>query len=484
MRISRHALMAGAALLAMTPMASFAKAHTAAAVPVVAAPSAHELELEARLKELESAVGDLRAQLGATRVQAQNTAQIVDARTALNDKVSTRVAALETKASKPAPDGFNVGGVNVKVYGFLKTNLIFSKYDGGIIQQNPAAPTLIKDFYLPQQIPVGGGRSSSDFTADAKQTRLGTTLGTTVGKHTLKGLVEFDFQTSQGVQGSQRTTNGYNLALRRGYVQFDNLLVGQEWSNFQNQATLPESTDFVGPTEGTVFVRQAQVRYTQPLSKQLSVAVSMENAATATITPTSATMTEGDADKIPDFTARLNYTSKFGDFSLAGLVRQLSYDNGLAGASQLTATATGWGVSFAGKVAVPFGVNSDLRFMVTKGSGIGRYLGLNFAPDAVQISAPGASLSTADVFAGFAALKLGWTPQFRSTFMVGYQKDEYNSAVPLTANAKSVSYAGNLFYSPIKNLDFGIEYRHGQRTLVSGTQGQLDRFEFASKYSF
>jgi hypothetical protein len=262
------------------------------------------------------------------------------------------------------------------------------------------------------------------------------------------------------------------------------LLVGQEWSNFQNQATLPETTDFVGPTEGTIFVRQAQVRYTQPFGKGLSIAASVENAATATITPTSASMVENDADKLPDVTVRLNYASKAVDLSLAGLARQLSYDNGLAGATQASARATGWGISFAGKVAVPFGVNSDLRFMVTKGSGIGRYVGLNFAPDAVQLSTPGVALSTVDIFAGFAALKLGWTAKLRSTLMFGYQKDDYNIAVPATANAKSVSLAGNLFYSPIKNFDVGIEYRHGQRTLVSGMQGQLDRIEFASKYSF
>ena len=479
MRNLRNALLVGTALLSLNPIAAGA---VGPATPT--APSAHEQELEARLKLLEAAVTDLRAELNATHAQAQNTAQIVDARAPLNDKINTRVAALEVKASKPAPDGFNVGGVNVKVYGFLKTNLIFSHYDSGIVQQNPASPTLIKDFYLPQQIPVGGGRSSTDFTADAKQTRLGATLGSTIGKHVIKGLVEFDFQTSQGVQASQRTTNGYNLALRRGYIQFDNLLVGQEWTNFQNVATLPETTDFVGPTEGTVFVRQAQVRYTQPLGHGLSIAASIENAATATVTPTSATLSENDADKIPDVTARINYSSKFAELSIAGLVRQLSYDNGLAGAAQLSAKGTGWGVSFAGKIPLPFGVNSDLRFMATKGSGIGRYLGLNYAADAVQISTPNASLNTVDVFAAFAALKFGLTSKLRSTVMISYQKDDYNTVVPGTVNNKAVSYAGNLFYSPVKNLDFGIEYRHGERDLLNGTQGQLDRFEFASKYNF
>ena len=37
---------------------------------------------------------------------------------------------------------------------------------------------------------------------------------------------------------------------------------------------------------------------------------------------------------------------------------------------------------------------------------------------------------------------------------------------------------------PVKNVDLGIEYRHGERKLVSGAQGGTDRIEFAAKYSF
>ena len=48
----------------------------------------------------------------------------------------------------------------------------------------------------------------------------------------------------------------------------------------------------------------------------------------------------------------------------------------------------------------------------------------------------------------------------------------------------SISYAGNLFWSPTKGFDLGIEYRHGERELVSGAAGQLDRMEFVAKYSF
>jgi hypothetical protein len=53
-----------------------------------------------------------------------------------------------------------------------------------------------------------------------------------------------------------------------------------------------------------------------------------------------------------------------------------------------------------------------------------------------------------------------------------------------TFNKRAWSAAGNLFWTPIKNIDLGIEYRHGERRLVNGADGALDRIEFAAKYSF
>jgi len=295
----------------------------------------------------------------------------------------------------------------------------------------------------------------------------------------LKGYLETDFQTSPGTQGSERTTNGYNLALRRAWVQFDNLLVGQDWSTFQYVGALPESTDFVGPTEGTVFVRQPLVRYTAKLTPALALSVSAENAESATISSTSPTLTENDDDRLPDFAARLTYTAPFGELSLAGLFRQLSVDNGT-----VSDKAAAWGISAAGKIMFGPEKRHDLRFMATYGDGIGRYVGLNFAPDAVYDSLTGSELETVKTFAALAALKLGWTPTLRSTFMAGYQNASYPSPAPLTANDKAWSLAANLFWSPVKALDLGVEYRHGERELLNGLAGQLNRLEFAAKYNF
>jgi hypothetical protein len=297
-----------------------------------------------------------------------------------------------------------------------------------------------------------------------------------------KGYVETDFQTAAGTQGSERTTNGYNLALRRAYVQLDKLTVGQDWSTFQYVAALPESTDFVGTTEGTVFVREALVRYSQPLGKKTVLHLSAENGETASANLGNPALVENDDDSIPDFAARVNHTATFGELSLAGLVRQLSVDNGAA-----QDDAMAWGASAAGKIFLDKAKRSDFRFMLTYGNGIGRYVGLNFAPDAIWAPAT-AKLHRVKNLAAMGAIRLSWTPTLRSTIMGSYQNANYPggfAAGSLNAfNDKAWSVAGNLFWSPVKNVDLGVEIRHGQRELVSGASGQLDRLEFAAKYSF
>ncbi len=465
------ALLGSVAMLALMPVQA-------------AAQTSKQAELEARLKALEESVGSLRAELDAER---QRNAQLQQNQ----QQTEQKVQAIQTAAAVPPPpppaptDGFRVGGTTVKLNGFIRTTAAFSRWDDGDVAGN----SLGRDFYLPQSIPVGGTRESTDYDFSAKQTRLWLTTATPVGKHKLGGHIEFDFQTSPGTQGSERTTNGYNLALRRGFITFDNLLAGQEWSNFQYVAALPESTDFVGATEGTVFVRQPQIRYTHKLGETAALSVSAENPETASATTASAALTEQDDDRMPDFTARLLLKPRFGEFSLAGLLRQLSVDNGTA-----SARGTGWGISGAGKI--PFGPDKrhNISFMATYGSGIGRYVGLNFAPDAIVYAHSGGGIDLAEVrtFAGFAAARIGITPTLRGNIIYSMQNVDYPAAYrPIGANESAWSAAANLFWSPVKGFDIGAEYRHGVREIwvLSGgvpaiASGQLDRIEFAFKYSF
>lgn len=450
---------------------------------------AKPLSVEARLERLEAEMKGLRGDLEAARAendQLKQRAQQAEARAALAEgqaaDASKRVAAIEAKpapAPAPAPaDGFKSGNTQIRLGGYIKLLASSTRYSDGEVATN----SLGRDFYLPQTIPTGGQPAVSDTDFTAKQSRFWLSLDSTVAGKTVKGYLEFDFQTSPGTQGSQRTTNGYNPALRRAYMQIDRWTFGQDWTTFQYTGALPESTDYVGGAEGTVFVRQPLIRYSAPLGGGATLHLSAENPESGTASLASPTLVENGDDQLPDFAARLAWAGKRGELSLGGLARQVRAES--LGNS---AEAGGYGVSLGGKLFLNDAKSGDARVMVTYGRNIGRYVGLNFAPDAILLTATN-KLSSVNVFAVIGALRVPLADGVRANLMGSFQNVDYADALAktdiATFNKKAWSAAANLFYSPVKNIDLGVEYRHGERELVNGADGTTNRIDVVAKYSF
>ena len=371
--------------------------------------------LEARIAQLEAELNSLKSEVAAARTQQASQAQDII-------RLETRPAPAPTPVSAPAApsDGFRIGDHTVKFGGFIKVDAMASSYSGG----DPANGDALRDYHLPGSIPVGGADEDVATDFNARQTRFWLTTDGVVGGRKIGTRLEMDFQTLPG-SGDQRTTSGSNPALRRAFVTIDNWLIGQEWTNFQNTAVLPESADFVGAAEGTVFARQAQVRYTRgPFS------IALENPET-TVTPFGGgARIVADDNSLPDLTARYALSRPWGDVQLSGLVRQLKYQNP---ATNIDSTATGWGVSASAKFKV--GAQDDIRLMLTGGEGIGRYVGLNFSNDAV-LDASG-DLEAIGVVAGFAAYRHVWAPGWRSSLIWSTQKVDNDTALTGTGVNRS-----------------------------------------------
>ena len=424
--------------------------------PVLAQTSS-TAQLEERIRSLEAALAEVRTELGAVRAAEHGMRDDIV-------RLRDAPAAAPVQAAAPARDGFQVGATTFRIGGFIKADALFTDYSAG---DAPAGTS--RDLYQPGATPVGGA-SEDDLSVDfhGKQTRLSLTATRAVEGHTLSGYLEGDFQTAPGTQGSEMTTNGYNFAMRRAYISYDKFLFGQDWSTFQNSGVLPETTDFVGPTEGTVFVRQAQIRYSQPLGEGLLLQVALENPETGV-----SGIGAVDDDTMPDVVGRLNLTRGSNQFSLAGVVRQLNYEQGAVNAEE-----TGFGLSAAGKIV--FDPRNDLRFMVSGGEGIGRYLGLGFAPDAVLVAG---DLQAPSVLSGFVSLRHGWSPRTRST--VSYSMIEVDrDGLPATASESSWSASANLFFEPTSGLLLGAEYRYAERELFNGLDGALSRLHLVAKQNF
>ncbi|MBJ6979108.1 MULTISPECIES: DcaP family trimeric outer membrane transporter [unclassified Luteimonas] len=429
------------------------------------AQSAKEQELEARVAQLEAQIQTL------LQGQQQQQESITQTQSRL-DQVQVAQPAVKPVQSKPIlanPEAvFTYGG-------FIKFDAMVTDTSDGAIAEGSAG----RLFYVPSTIPVtaNGAEPDSDAYTDvhAAFSRFWFAADhTTEGGDKFRAYIEADMYGGGSANlGNEVNTNTHGITLRQAFVSWNNWLAGQTWSNFQDVAALPEAVDFVGVTEGTTFVRQAQLRYT---SGPFSVALENPHTTVSSITSAARNNT-GGSDTLPDLTARYVAKGDWGHFSAAGLVRQLKSGD---------ETATGAAISLSGRFNM--GANDDIRWMANYGSGIGRYLGFGLGADSV-VDANG-NLHAQDGAGGFVAWRHAFNGQLRSNLM--YSVAEFDNDRSLTgwgpgsfaATERAQSFHANLIYSPFPKLDIGAEIGWGQRELEDSRKGDLKRIQTTVKYTF
>lgn len=82
---------------------------------------------------------------------------------------------------------------------------------------------------------------------------------------------------------------------------------------------------------------------------------------------------------MPDLVGRYTYKAAWGHLTGALMLRQLAYET--VGANAIDDSSYDVAGSFSGRYN--FNPNNDLRFAINVGSGIGRYVGLGIASDAM-----------------------------------------------------------------------------------------------------
>lgn len=384
---------------------------------------------------------------------------------------TTKITALKTLTASAVlcaltgtASAATLGNTDITYGGYVKLDAMWSDYSSGV----PDGTSIGRDFYVPSTTPVGPDvDSDAVFDMHARQSRFnfGTATKLDNGK-TVNTKIEIDFLAS-APGGNERVTNSYAPRIRQAFITYDGWLFGQAWSNFQNVGALPETLDFVGPAEGTVFARQSQIRYSTG-----NWSFSVENPESTITTQGGARVATDDAS-LPDFTARYAHKADWGELVFTGLARQLTYKK-----NGVDADETSFGISASGKVN--FGQN-NLKFMLTQGSGLGRYVGLNVAHGAVL---NGDELDAIDSTSGFIGYQQHWNSQWRSTFLYSFFSADNNTdllAISGDPTKTSQSYSANILYSPVKKLTFGVELKHAERELESGADGDMDRLQFSAK---
>lgn len=397
----------------------------------------------------------------------------------LEAQVAQQKVATPAAAAKPgSASSLQIGDTKFSFGGYIRVDAAYSSYSDGE-QTNRTA----RDIYLPGTTPVNNaGKRSSVFDMHAKTTRFNVKTTTDAGNgKSIGGFIEFDFLT--GTDGSERATNRYEPTLRHAFITYDKWLFGQTWTVFQDLGAFPDTVEFVGATDGTVFGRQPQIRYTNG-----NFQVSLENPQSF-VRPARATAgtlsgaADTDDSSMPDLVARYTHKADFGHISVAGLARQLKSKNttlATAPNSSGTDKAFGGGVTVSGKINLSS--HDDIRFMATYGTGIGRYVALGTIADA-NLDANG-GIETNDVAAAYVTYHHMWNDKWRSNIQVSGITSDYGDLEVATDTEKNVTGLVNVIYRVAPKLDLGLEYLHGERTLNNGDSGSLDRLMGMAKYSF
>lgn len=409
-------------------------------------------ELKAQIETLQKKVADLEAE------------QIQKAGAATPEAEKRFV----TKGDGGGTFNFNLPWIdtNVRIGGYIKGDMVYSDVSAG----NNSDSDL---YFYPRAIPVG---PKSDFENDkialtAKQSRLYVKTKTPTDWGDFKIHLEGDFY---GTGGNQVVSNSSTWRLRHAYGELGNLLFGQTWSTFMNAGALPETLDFGGPA-AELFIRQAQLRWTQPFDwGNLQFAV--ENPESFLNANGSGISATPDDDRLPDIVGRANVKLPFASLSLAAMGRELRID-----------TETAQDEVYAGAVSlsgvVPAFGKDDFRFMINYGNGLGRYMYTNFE-DAVYDAADG-ELDTLDQWGGFVAYRHYWIDTLRSSLIYSYgEADNDTDLVGFDVNKRFQSVHANLIWSPVPSMNVGVEYLWGQRELENDEDGDLNRFQFSAQYLF
>lgn len=381
--------------------------------------------------------------------------------------LSFGIAVTALMAATAGHAAFKMGDTDVGFTGYIKLDAILTHTNDGQI-----ATGIGRDFYVPSLTPVGGNHESPVFDMHARQSRFAFTTETALeGGKKINGRFEFDMMST--TVGDQRITNGYAPEIRHAFLTYGNWTYGQTWSTFMDANALPDSLDFIGGTDGAVFVRQGLVRYTQG---NWQFAVENPETTITQIVAGAVTRVVSDDNAVPDLVARYNFKSKHGAYSVGLLARELSMESGTVNDS-----VVGYALSVSGKNNVT--PSDEVRFTLNYGSGIGRYMSLNTANDAA-VSAAG-NLEAIDAQGLMLAWKHTWSPQWRSNLILAAESIDNPVAITggtVTAATRSVSV--NCIRQLANKLSAGVEVRYATRELENGQSGELARIQSTVKYDF
>ncbi len=309
---------------------------------------------------------------------------------------------------------------------------------------------------------------SSYFSVRQSQIGLGFKQTDKNGNSPVSAYVEIDFYGANGTTAPR---------LRHGYIQWKKWIIGQTWSNFDDDEIFPNIFDFNG-ANGVMFTRSIQVRYSEKLSDQEIISFSLEDPAKVSMIIPSSHPEWKKKSLIPVATGMYRYGNTRDYFKIGGTLSPVDYENQEDGYTK---------IGFGGIVSFRKYVTKldDFRFQVSYGKGIAR--------NNIVLSGEGYDAvfnperNTAEPLSLFNILGIfehWWSPKWSTVAYYSYSQVGSNPAVVKTLMKRFQNAAVNIIYHPYKNLRMGIEGDYAKTENFEGMKGDACRLQFSTSFSF
>ena len=391
-----------------------------------------ETQEQKEIKQLRQEVEALKALVTQQQQVQHNQAVQIEQVKAAPQPSAAAPKALSTKSD-----------TEVKLYGFVRG-------DANYIIEGSAG-----DF---SDVAKTNGQTRDKLVATAKTTRLGLDFKTSVNGAEVGGKLESDFA---GTNDSFR--------IRQAYLTYENWLIGQTQSNFLSNHA-PFMIDF-STNVGGGTTRLPMVRYGFDLTPatQLFLAAEKPNSSAEDI-----------KSSVPTLTAKLahNFDDKKGNASARALVEVYKDED-------VNKRKAGWGLAAGTTYQVLDPLKATLDVSYTKGVN-GILYGTN-ANAAFVDDEGNRNIEQNEIWAVQTGLTYSILSNLKTSLGYGAlfaDKDSDYADLNPTANKEVQQAWLNLVYSPVKPLEFGVEYVNGERKTFNNGKFKDNRIGLMSKYSF
>jgi len=341
------------------------------------------------------------------------------------------------------------------------------------------------DVVRPTKLPSFEDEYGKDgrFFSGVRQSRLGFKAWVPTSLGELKTIFEFEL-FGTGVDAGQTT-----FRLRHAWGELGQIGAGQTWSPFMDPDVFPNSLEYWGPN-GMVFFRNVQLRWTPWQQGDSNFMIALERPGASGDQGIYSGRIELQNIQarfpLPDISAHYRMASGWGHVQVAGIVREIKWDDMNTDQYDLSGSTIGWGVNLSSNIKLD---KDTLRLSVVYGEGIENYM--NDAP--VDIGIKNNFSSATQPVVGTALPVLGlvafydrtWSDRWSST--IGYSRVDITNSDGQAPDAfKMGQYAlVNLLYYPTKGAMMGGELQWGNRQNFSDGWSVNDlRIQFSFRYNF